>query len=216
MPRRTTPFADGYFYHLYNRGVEKRITFQDDRDFVHFLKVLSYYQYSDPKPSFSHVTLDQLKSIQNNTKIVEIISYCLMPNHYHLLVKQLQDGGIIEFMRKVGNEHTRYFNTRHSRIGPLFQGAYKSVLIESDEQLVHVSRYVHLNPYVSGITRDLKTYQWSSYPDYVGIRDGKLANKQEIVGFFKSSEEYEKFVLDQYSYALDLERIKHQLLDGED
>lgn len=215
MPFRSTPFANEYFYHLFNRGVEKRITFQDSRDYTHFLKILNYYQFSGPKPSYSRATEDHLKDVENHEKIVEIICYCLMPNHFHLLIKQLKDGGVSEFMRKIGDGYTRYFNTRYNRVGPLFQGIYKAVAIETDEQFVHVSRYIHLNPLVSGLTKDLKIYQWSSYPDYIGIRNGKLVNKQEILGFFKGPQEYEKFVLDQYSYALDLERIKHQLLDGE-
>jgi len=213
MPIRTTPLVNNYFYHVYNRGVEKRVTYLDKRDYIHFLRILNYYRYSDPKPSFSKTTQEQIKNIQDNEKIVEIISYCLMPNHYHLLIKQLKDGGISEFMRKISDGHTKYFNTRHNRVGPLFQGTFKAVLIETDKQLIHISRYIHLNPLVSLLVKDLKTYTWSSYPDYVGTRDGKLVSKNEILGFFKDSSEYEKFVLDQAGYAMDLERIKHQLLD---
>src|SRR3989344_309730 len=213
MPIRTTPLVNNYFYHVYNRGVEKRVTYLDKRDYIHFLRILNYYRYSDPKPSFSKTTQEQIKNIQDNEKIVEIISYCLMPNHYHLLIKQLKDGGISEFMRKISDGHTKYFNTRHNRVGPLFQGTFKAVLIETDKQLIHISRYIHLNPLVSLLVKDLKTYTWSSYPDYVGTRDGKLVSKNEILGFFKDSSEYEKFVLDKAGYAMDLERIKHQLLD---
>ncbi len=216
MPVRTTPLANDYFYHIYNRGVEKRITYLDDREFGHFLKILNYYSHSDPKPSYSKATEEQTESVRSNEKIVEIISYCLMPNHFHLLLKQLKEGGISEFMRKVSNGYTRYFNTRHHRIGPLFQGAYKAVLIEDDQQLIHVSRYIHLNPIVSLLVKDLKTYLWSSYLEYVGLANGKLVKKDEILGFFKDAKEYEKFCLDQISYGIDLERIKHQLLDGEE
>lgn len=216
MPIRTTPFANDYFYHIYNRGVEKRITYLDDRDFNHFLKILNYYKYSGPKPSFSKTTEEQLKSVEKNEKIVEIICYCLMPNHFHLLLKQLKEGGISEFMRKISDGHTRYFNTKHRRVGPLFQGAFKAVLIESDEQLVHVSRYIHLNPVVSLLVKDLKSYKWSSYYNYIGIGDSKLIGKDEILNFFKDIKEYERFCLDQISYGIDLERIKHKLLDGEE
>ena len=213
---RFIPFANNYYYHIYNRGVEKRLTFLDSRDFTRFLRMLNYYQYSGPKPSFSKITNDQLKKLQAKEKIIEIICYCLMPNHFHLLIKQLKDSGISNFIRLISNGYTRYFNIRRTRVGPLFQGAYKAVLIETDEQLVHTSRYIHLNPYVSLLVKDLKTYQWSSYPDFIGIRNGKLVNKNEILSFFKDPTEYEKFVLDHASYAMDLERIKHQLLDPED
>lgn len=216
MPRRDLLLENNYYYHIFNRGVEKRNIFQDDRDFIRFLKILSYYRYFGPKPSFSKLTEDKLKDIPKNELIVEIICYCLMPNHFHLLLKQTRDNGIKDFIRLVSNGYTRYFNTRHNRIGPLFQGAYKAVFIETDEQFIHVSRYIHLNPLVSLLVKDLRIYQWSSYPDHIGIRDGKLAEKDEILGFFKNPEEYEKFVLDQASYAIDLAHIKHQLLDVED
>lgn len=215
MPYRTTLFTNNYFYHVFNRGVEKRTIFQDERDCIHFLRMLNYYQHSGQKPSYSRARDDQIEEVLVRGRNIEVISYCFMPNHFHFLLKQLEENGVTDFMRKISNGYTKYFNTKHKRVGPLFQGSFKAVLMESDQQLVHVSRYVHLNPLVSGITKDLKTYPWSSYPDYVGVRDGKLVNKQEILGFYKDPEEYEKFVLDQYSYALDLERIKHQLLDGE-
>jgi|SRR3989344_2162986 len=216
MPYRTIPLANNYFYHIFNRGVEKRLTFQDSRDFRRFLKILTYYQYEGRKPSFSNISSDQLENVYRNEKLVEVICYCLMPNHFHLLVKQLKDDGIVKFMSQIGNAYTRYFNTRYSRIGALFQGAYKAVIMESDEQLIHVSRYIHLNPIVGMLVKDLKTYEWSSYYDYVGLKNEKLVNKSEIINFFKGPQEYDKFVSDQFSYALDLARIKHQLIDGED
>lgn len=155
MPIRTTPFANGYFYHLFNRGVEKRIIFQDDRDYIHFLKILGYYQYAGPKLSYSRTNEKQIKIVKTNEKIIEIISYCLMPNHFHLLIKQLKENGIPEFIRKISDGYTKYFNTKHHRVGPLFQGSYKAVLIESDQQLTHLSRYIHLNPRVSLLIKDL-------------------------------------------------------------
>ncbi len=213
MPIRTTLFANNYFYHIFNRGVEKRIIFQNDNDFAHFLKILNYYQRHGTKPSYSRAREDQIDNVLQREKSIEIISYCLMPNHFHLLLKQLKDDGIMNFIRLISNGYTRYFNTKHHRIGPLFQGAYKATSIETDEQLIHVSRYIHLNPLVAFLVKDLKDYPWSSYPDYIGIRDDKLINKDELLGFFKSPTEYEKFVLDQASYAIDLARIKHQLLN---
>lgn len=216
MPRRILPLVSDYCYHIFNRGVEKRTIFQDNRDFIRFLKMLSYYRYLGPKPSFSKLTEDKLKNLTKNEVIVEIVCYCLMPNHFHLLLKQVKDNGIKDFIRLVSNGYTRYFNIRHNRIGPLLQGAYKAVFVETDEQLIHVSRYIHLNPLVALLAKDLKTYQWSSYPDYIGIGEDKLVNKDEVLGFFKNPADYEEFVLDQASYAMDLARIKHQLLDGED
>ena len=136
-----------------------------------------------------------------------------MPNHFHLLLKQLNDGGVQEFIRKVSNSYSKYFNTKNKRVGPLFQGEFKAVTIESDEQLLHVSRYIHLNPYVSGLVKDLKDFRYSSYLDFIGLRNDTLCNKKVILSFFKSSKEYKDFVSDQKSYGIELERIKHLLID---
>lgn len=91
-----------------------------------------------------------------------------MPNHFHLLLQQIRDGGITEFISKLTNSYTRYFNIRNKRIGPLFQGEFKAVHVETDEQLIHLSRYIHLNPIVSYITKKLESYQWFSYLEYLG------------------------------------------------
>lgn len=215
MPKRNLPLVSDYYYHIFNRGVEKRNIFQDNRDYNRFLKMLNYYRYEGPKPSFSKLTEDKLDNLKSNENIVDIVCYCLMPNHFHLLIKQIKDNGIVNFIRLVSNGYTRYFNTRHERIGPLLQGPYKAVMVESDEQLIHISRYIHLNPYAALLTKDLNSYPWSSYPDYLGLSTGIPISKQEILDFFSGKNKYEEFVLDQASYAIDSTRIKHQLLDGE-
>ena len=136
-----------------------------------------------------------------------------MPNHYHLLVKQLEDKGISEFINKVFNSYTKYFNTKHNRVGPLLQGQFKAIRIGYDEQFIHVSRYIHLNPITSFLVRDLRDYPWSSYQDFIGLRKDKLCNKSPIMSFFKSSKKYEEFVLDQVKYGQSLEIIKHLAID---
>lgn len=217
MPSRIFPFVNGEYYHIYNRGVEKKPIFNIRRDYTRFLKTINYYQFAGPKPKLSRFLFnpDLIVKPNLNDKIVEIVCYCLMPNHFHFLVKQLKDGGITEFVSKLSNSYTKYFNTKHTRVGPLFQGEFKAVLVTSDEQLIHVSRYIHLNPAVAYLVKNLDQYEWSSYSEYIHGRTG-LSVKKDILAFFKSSEEYKKFILDHYSYALDLASIKHQLLDGEE
>lgn len=213
MPYRITPFVNGEFYHLYTRGVEKQNTFSDRRDYSHFVEALFYYHIQDPKPKFSTHRRTKVFPIDYSKKIVDIICYCLMPNHFHLLVKQLQNGGISELMRKLILSSTKYRNTKYNHQGSLFQVPFKSVHIESEEQLIHVSRYIHLNPLVSLLTKDLKLYHWSSYLEYIGMRDNLAVKKEEILQFFKSPKDYEKFVLDQADYGMTLERIKHLAID---
>lgn len=211
MPYRTTPLVNGQIYHVFNRGSEKRIIFESNRDRSRFLKSIRYYQLVDPKPSFSKFSLSKKKDLENK-KIVELLCYCLMPNHFHLLIKQLEEGGISKFMSKFLNSYTKYFNTKHDRVGALMQGQFKAVLVDTDEQLIHLSRYIHLNPMVSFITKDLKNYPWSSYKEYIENQEGFCA-KDEVLGFFKSPAAYEQFILDQTAYGIQLALIKHKLID---
>ncbi|MBI2019241.1 transposase [Candidatus Daviesbacteria bacterium] len=214
MPARIIPLINGQFYHIYNRGVEKRRIYENRRTYTRFLQAINYYRLEGPKPKFSNFI--QYKSFEPdpNKKIVDIVCYCLMPNHFHFLIKQLKEGGISEFISKLTNSYTKFYNTKFNRVGPLLQGQFKAVLIESDEQLVHVSRYIHLNSVSSFLTKKPEDYEWSSYNEYL---NGKgVCTKEEILNFFKSVADYKKFTDDQISYAQELELIKHQLLDGED
>lgn len=212
MPSRMFPFVNGQIYHVYNRGTEKRTIYESTRDYQRFIKSMSYYRIQGPKPKFSLFFYPRAKKIDFSKKIITILAYCLMPNHFHLLVKQEVDGGITEFVSKLSNSYTKYYNTKHKRIGPLFQGEFKSVLVESDEQLVHVSRYIHLNPLVSYLTKNLDSYTWSSYNEYINNAP-KYCSTSEIMGFFKNPEDYIQFILDQAGYATELAFIKHKLLE---
>ena len=138
--------------------------------------------------------------------------FCLMPNHFHFLVKQLKENGISIFVSQLSNSYTRYFNVKYNRVGPLFQGAFKSVRIETEEQLIHVSRYIHLNPVVSGIAKRPEDYRWSSYAEYI-TQAPFFCSIEEVISLFKISQKYKKFVEDQIDYARTLEFIKHSLLD---
>ncbi|MBI2330135.1 transposase [Candidatus Daviesbacteria bacterium] len=215
MPSRIFPFVNGQFYHIYNRGVEKRTIFEKQWDYSRLIKTIRYYQLLGPKPKLSKFVAGSVFKPDINKKIVDIICYCLMPNHFHFLIKQLEDGGITEFISKLSNSYTKYYNVKYNRVGPLLQGEFKAVLIESDEQLIHVSRYIHLNPIASFLIKDLNEYRWSSYKEYIENNTNGICNKEDILNFFKSPKEYEKFVLDQVDYAQRLEIIKHQLMDIE-
>lgn len=138
-----------------------------------------------------------------------------MPNHFHFLLKQKIDHGISNFISNFTNSYTKYFNTKYDRVGPLFQGLFKAVLVESEEQLIHLSRYIHLNPVTSSLVKpeDLQNYYWSSYPEYVDLLEDSLTNKHLILDFFPSIDKYKEFVLDQVDYAKKLEFIKHLILD---
>lgn len=214
MPGRATPLINDYLYHVFNRGSEKRNIFLQPRDYRRFLQTSSYYQFPGPKPKFSQFTKSKLNPFKSlaESRLVEIICYCLMPNHFHFLLRQRKENGISIFMSQISNSYTKYFNTKYNRIGALFQGVFKSVLVETDEQFIHLSRYIHLNPVVSDLVKKLEKYPWSSYHEYMQETKG-LCFVGEILGHFRSRVEYRKFLEDQIEYGRSLELIKHQLID---
>lgn len=219
MPYRIIPFETSSFYHIYNRGVEKRQIFANEKDYQRFLQTLYYYQFSGPKPKFSqrnHFKITSVQKFNQNQKIVDVSCYCLMPNHFHILVRQVKEDGIKEFMQKVINSYTKYFNTKYKRVGPLLQGTFKALPIETDVQLIHVSRYIHLNPLVSSLTENLESYPYSSYLDYLGLTSGKICSMESILNFFKNAADYKEFILGHSDYAKDLATIQHLLLDPEE
>lgn len=221
---RRTPLANGEFYHIFNRGIARAPTFISRAEYKQAMLTLSYYRYAKPPVSlarfkeFSQEERQQLlDSLQKTEKLVETIAFVLMPNHFHFLLKQNQESGISKFVSQFTNSYTRYFNTVNERIGPLFQGVFKSVHVETDEQLLHLSRYIHLNPVVSNVIRkdDLLSYPWSSFSDYViGDSGSKQIFTGLVLAHFKNPQEYRKFVFDQIGYGKELEKIKH-LIQGD-
>lgn len=174
-----------------------------------------YYQLEGPKPKLSSFN-PKIHFLDSRKKIVEIVCYCLMPNHFHFLLKQVRDGSITEFVSKLSNSYTKYFNTKNERVGPLLQGEFKVVHIKRDEQLIHLSRYIHLNPLIDYFIKDLKTYPWSSYLEYTNSSSNSVLDKEPILSQFSSPENYQQFILDQEDYAKNLEFLKHQALDFPD
>lgn len=219
-------FVDGHFYHVFNRGVDKRKIFLEEKDYYRFIHDL--FEFNDLDAAVNpgrRVNKIEGGSTSNNGKIrkllVEIVSFCLMPNHFHLILKQTRKEGVIKFMQKLGTGYTMYFNQKNERTGSLFGNRFKAVLIEKDEYLTHLSRYIHLNP-VELIQPDWKEkginnwvaankflaeYRWSSYPDYIGKRNfPSVINKSSLLEYFRSSEEHKKFVAEWLTK--DYEKIK--------
>ncbi len=209
-------------YHVFNRGVEKRQTFTSHREYQRAFETLKFYRFSNPPIRLSKFfniphekRLEIIKNMEEEHQpLVEIIAYCLMPNHFHFLLKQIADNGISIFISNFANSYVKYFNTKHDRVGPLFQGRFKAVHIEDDEQLIHISRYIHLNPAVASIIKpeDLEDYLWSSYPEYLN-RSNPFCTKEIVSSFFKSPAKYAEFVMDQIDYAKKLDEIKHLMLE---
>lgn len=215
-------FANEQIYHIYNRGVEKRYTFLNKREYRRALDTMNYYRFKDTPRKFSdYLSLpNDLRNTYFDTihlqlqNHIEILAYCLMPNHFHFLIKQKIEGGITQFMTKFTNSYTKYFNTKHKRVGPLFQGVFKATLIETEEELIHICRYIHLNPVIAFLIEydQLKLFPWSSYKDYVN-ETNTFCNTRIIKQLFASNKEFDQFMHDQVSYARELDKLKHLVIE---
>ena len=194
----------GEIYHIFNRGVEKRLIFNNDADRKRFLDCL--YAFNDSSPAFNFGRdLIEVGLQSDREKLVEIMAFALMPNHYHLMLRGLTENGITDFMRKLGTGYTNYFNTKYDRVGPLFQGKYKAVLIKDQRQFMYLPYYIHLNPLdlidkkwrdgrmvnVKKAQQFLETYKWSSYKDYIGKKNfSDVIDKKFLSEFFENPEHY--------------------------
>lgn len=216
MPGRALPLVNNEVYHIFNRGSDKRNIFLLQKDYRRFIKTFYYYQFEGPKPKLSELSKNRFIKFNptQSSKLVEILTYCLMPNHFHFLVKQLKTDGISIFMSQLANSYTKYFNRKFKRIGSLLQGTFKSVIVKTDGQLIHVSRYIHINPVVAGIVSKPQYHQWSSYAEYANGSDGHCSTDL-ILSLFSSRKEYCKFTEDQIDYGKSLEAIKHQLIEDD-
>ena len=189
---------------------------------------LWYYRYqSPPIPLSRYLNLTERQRVDYHDLLVkskqgvEVYAYCLMDNHFHLLLKQLDEGGVSRYLANIQNSFTKFFNNKHKRKGALFLNQFKAVRIETDEQLVHVSRYIHLNPLTGYLMRDMDElfqYSYTSLPEYLSGTTGSysISNPQEILAFFKNAEDYEKFVRDQVEYQRNLAKIKHLMFELEE
>lgn len=222
MARRKTIIATNYIYHVYNRGVEKRPIFLNKRDYSRFIELINYYRFVDCPIKYSRfrqLPLDERTRIVNDLqksskKLIDIIAFCLMPNHIHFLLKQNVDVGISKFIAKITNGYSHYFNIKHERVGHLFQSNFGAVRIETDEQLLHVARYIHLNPVTAYLIEpdELESYMYSSFPEYVN-KITNLCNTEIVLSQFKTSKDFQIFTYDQAEYARELKNIEHLILE---
>ncbi len=203
---RAHTFANGEFYHIFNRGVEKRNIFLDKADFDRFLKGMKHFNAVEPVSSLW--LLEKIPALGNRVaqsgKLVNVICYCLNPNHYHLILEQIKDGGVSSYMHRLSTGFAQYFNRKYRRSGVLFQGKFKSVPIVSNEQLLHVSTYVNLNDQVHGLHQGASVSSWH---EYLEPKSTGLAVKDTILGQFSGIGEYKDFA---ESSLMDIRERKKQ------
>lgn len=207
-------YLEDSYYHIYNRGVEKRLIFQNPQDYQIFITYLQQYLVDKDEQRLSDILISKLSSLQEKTHArsllrlnnfadsLKLVAFCLMRNHFHLLVKQTEKTTIDKFMNSLSTRYSMYFNKKYSRVGPLFQGVYKAVQILDDEQLLYVSRYIHRNPFVEGQAfNKLGEYPYSSYRHYVGRAKLAFIQNEGVLSYFQQSkrviQHYQSFVEDR-------------------
>ncbi len=221
MSRLANFFTPGEFYHLYNRGTEKRVIFLDNADETRFLSLLYLCnnRSSIHRSDFKDALLSDLLNIPREELLVDIGAYCLMPNHFHLLAHELVEDGISIFMQKLSTAYTMYFNKRHDRSGSLFQGRFKAEHLDTDNYLKYIFAYIHLNPIgiidnnwknhkIRDITKTIKylnAYPFSSYLDYANKNprnpEGKILNKSSFPEYFLTPKDFKEHLQDWLNLA---------------
>lgn len=198
-------FVNNEIYHIYNRGVEKRNIFLDNRDYFRFIHdlfefndenpVLNINYYFNPQSMEVELRYIERKKRKPRKLLVEILTFCLMPNHYHLILRQKKEKGIVRFMQKLGTGYTNYFNKKYERVGGLLQGRFKAIHINKQEYLDYLFYYIHFNPFdliepgwreediknYQKAIKFLNSYRWSSHLDFIGKNNFPSVTQREFL-----------------------------------
>ena len=225
MPKRKELLVNGEIYHVYNRSVSNLEIFSAKREFSRAFELLNFYRFEQLLKFSKFKTLSSknknnyLEQIKKGGPMTEIYSYALMPDHYHLLLKQLKDDGIKKFISNFQNGFAKYFNIKNENRGSIFINPFKAKRVTSDEILLHVSRYIHLNPSTSYLIEfeDLKNSPRTSFPYYLEERKNDFITSEFILSLFGKSDKrnnYFNFVTNQADYQRKLRLIKNFLLEN--
>jgi len=215
--QRKHALAEGEAYHIYNRGANKQAIFKNEADYSRFMLLLHLTNSKIPV-QFSNLlkqyggrsSVNMFEDVKIEDRLVEMLAYSLMPNHFHILLRQKEQNGISTFMKKLATGYSMYFNTKYEHSGTLFQGRFKSSHIDSEEYFRYIFAYVHLNPLdifqpnwkVEGVKskeearKFLESYRYSSFPDYLtGIRfESSILAKEEVPDFLKTQNDFEELL----------------------
>lgn len=197
---RIKNYAPQSYYHVYNRGVNKRNIFLDDSDYSVFLNLFKRYLSDDSPDRFNRI-------YKNLSDEVKLLAFCLMPTHFHLLIYQEKQTGMTNLLQRVMTSYSIYFNKKYRRVGPLFQDIYKASRISSDGYLQHISRYIHLNP------ERWRDWKFSSLDFYLGNKQAEWLDQKILLELFEDQNEYLDFVSDYEDHKRSLEAIRSELAD---
>ncbi|EKD85474.1 MAG: Transposase [uncultured bacterium] len=229
---RIKQYINNSYYHIYNRGVEKRLIFLDEQDYAVFLSYLKNYllpknetilfeKLSDPSISFKEKdnTLKLLR-LNNFFGEVTLLAYCLMPNHFHFFIKQNSAISMDKFMHSLGTRYSMYFNRKHKRVGSLYQDTYKAVSIASETQFIYLSKYIHKQALIHSTSKRIHPKgetlqvdeQPSSYPEYLGKRKTEWVHPEEVLTYFSRTNpklSYKAFVGEKDDFSI----IQNKILE---
>ena len=222
MPQRRMVLANNEIYHVFNRSIGGQHIFAQNQKFnlSKALEIINYYRFPQKirlsrfRNLSSQLKKQYLDSVGSVTPLVEIYVFAFMSNHFHFLLKQMRDKGIATFVANFQNSFAKVFNLKNDRNGALFQNAFKAKRIETDEQFIHVSRYIHLNPVTAYIIEfdKLASFEWTSFSAYANERVS-FVNSDLLLKMFGTKEKYIKFVADQVDYQRNLAHIKDLMID---
>ncbi|HOK56163.1 MAG TPA: transposase [bacterium] len=196
---------EGSLFHVFTKSIAGYKVFKSKVDYRRMVETIWYYM-DERTAKFSRVI--DLKKENKGEPVVRIICYCIMPTHLHLVLEEKKEKGISQFMSNILNSYARYFNLKYKRKGHLWESSYKRVLVETDEQLLHLTRYIHLNPTTAGIVKKPENWEFSSYREYLGNEKIflKICYFDDIIEINPKS--YREFVEDYIDYEKELHRIK--------
>lgn len=213
---RREKFGISSIFHIFNKSIADYGIFRDPRNGYRFIETLDYYNDINRNLRFSKAK-KQKKFVYKNVLLpkknpfVKFISFCIMPNHYHLLVKVLVDNAISKFIGNIENSFTRYFNLKFNRKGPLWQSQFRTKRINTDEELLHISRYIHLNPTTSNLVNKPEDWSFSSYRDIIG--ETELLQNVITEISIRNKSAYKQFVENNIDYQIRLKQIKKLTLE---
>ena len=198
MPQKNSrkEYGAGGYYHIYNRGIDKREIFLDEQDYSVFIGYMKFYLdkpilQGQALKGVNGKTVPPSRISKNYTNEISLLAYCLMPNHFHFLIRQSSDRGIAEFMQSLLLKYVLYFNKRYKRVGSLFQSRYKTVLIHNEDQFIYITKYIHRNaidlvPSRPGL-EGLRDYKYSSYGNYLGLFKQSWVKTEDILSYFSKT-----------------------------
>lgn len=216
MEGRKNYFRENTFWHLCNKSISNFGIFKDPSNSRRFIEVLDYYNNSNFKVKYSLAIKNNIYSYNNllipkNDSFIKILTYCIMPDHYHLVLKILKRDILSKYINDIENSYTHFFNRKFDRKGPLWQSSFRSVLIKTIEQLLHVTRYVHINPTTSNLVDKPEDWPFSSYKDI--ISNSKFLKEFLPEISISNPKSYKKFIEDNIDYQKKLKHIKKLLLE---